>query len=518
MILSAFLFAIFGFGILKFPFKQRALWTSIAAFLAAAAGLAFLVRIDYLLYKMVMWFQFFFCATLWAGVWAALQAGRHRLLVRAVIGLLLVLLAAGNGINVITIGRASLGESSLWVEWRGASRTDPLRGLEAAKTSLNPRQPLTAIIPDFHPSRWASYVLKDFRVRFLVNNSRDHFQTRYEGSYEENGWTTPRLLLVNAHEDIFKNRLQPEAVVRAAGYYLAADSGRVFNYLFPVSTRQAIFRQTSPEIAATVGWYPYEVYPKSPWAFDRRGFRWIENNSAFLIKNVTRKALRLKLHLEVAGGVEPASMRIDFAGQNIFSGEMSAQARLLSEPFTPAQDGLGRIVFAGPGTIINGGRAIRLVNRDIGTDDRLVNARLARLEVVPDAETKKAGFFFGADRFTPADVDRDDFYFAGLYPDGWAAPAVSFLLDLRGRRALRFRIFVPSCPSPDGFVLDFRFEGSPARRFPIRTPGEIVIDVPIPAEYRRVSRVEITADKAWPIGSRDARRSVYMLREGEMLR
>jgi hypothetical protein len=518
MILSAVLFAICGLGIWRFPFEQRALWISIAVFLAAAAGLAFFLRIDYLLYKLIMWFQFFFCAALGAGVWAVLRARPQRLPARAVISLSLVLLAAFNAVNIVAIGRASLGESTLWVEWRGASRTDPLRRLEAAKSSLALRQPLTAIIPDYHPSRWASYVLKDFRVNFLVNSSREHFRTRYEGPYEENGWQTSRLLLVNPVEDIFNNRLPAGAVVRDAGYFLIADAGRVSNTLFPVSTRQGIIRQTSPEIATTVGWYPYEVYPHSPWAFERRGFRWIENNSAFLIKNISREPLRLKFHIEIATGVEPAPLSINFSGQAIFSAEISAQARLLSEPFTPARDGLGQIVFRSAGTKINERRRIRLINRDIGADDRRVNARLGRLEVVPDAETKKPGFFFGADRFSPADTDKDDFYFAGLYPDGWAAPSAAFLLDLKDRRALRYRLSVPVFPSPDGFVLTVRFDGKPASRFPILKPGEITLEVPIPPECRKVSKVEIVADRSWPISPRDRRRAVYIFREGELLR
>jgi hypothetical protein len=518
MILSAVLFGMCGLGIWRFPFEKRALWISIAAFLAAAGGLAFFVRIDYLLFKLILWFQFFFCAALWAGVWIVLKARRHRLLARAVIGLSLVLLTAFNAVNIVTIGRASLGGSTVWVEWSGASRKDPLRGLAAAKASLNPHEPLTAIIPDFHPGRWASYVLKDFRINFLVNSSREHFRTRYEGPYEENGWKTSRLLLVKADEDIFNNRLPAGAVVREAGYFLIADAGRVSNYLFPVSTRRGIIRQTSPEIAATIGWYPYEVYPQSPWAFDRRGFRWIENNSAFLIKNVTRESLRLKFHLEIAAGVEPAPMSIDFSGQPIFSAEMSAQARLLSEPFTPAQDGLGRIVFRSAGTRINGGRMIRVINRDIGTDDRLVNARIGQLGIVPEADTKKAGFFFGGDHFTPADMEKDNFYFAGLYPDGWAAPRVGFLFDLKDRRSFRYRISVPAFTLPDGFVITVSFNGKPAAHFPMGKPGEAVLEVPIPPEFRKASRVEIATDRAWPISAKDGRRSAYIFREGELLR
>ena len=518
MILSAVLFAICGLGIGRFPFEQRALWVTIAAFLAAAACLAFFVRIDYLLYKLIMWFQFFFCAALWAGVWVVLKARQHRLLARAVIGLSLVLLAAFNAVNIVTIGRASLGESTVLAEWRGASRKDPLRRLAAAKASLDPHEPLAAVIPDFHPSRWASYVLKDFRIRFLVNSSREHFRTRYEGPYEENGWKTSRLLLVNAAEDIFNNRLPAGAVVRDAGYFLIADAGRVSNYLFPVSTRRGIIRQTSPEIAATIGWYPYEVYPQSPWAFDRRGFRWIENNSAFLIKNVTREPLRLKFHIEIAAGVEPAPMSIDFSGQAIFSAEMTAQARLLSESFTPSQDGLGRIVFVGAGKRINPERALRLINRDIGSDDRLVNARIGQLGIVPEAETKKAGFFFGGDRFTTADMEKNNFYFAGLYPDGWAAPRVSFLFDLKDRRLFRYRISVPALTSPEGFVITVSFDGKPAACFLVSKPGEAILEVTIPPEFRKVSWMEIAADRAWPVSAKDDRRSVYIFREGELLR
>ena len=516
--LSVLLFAFYGFGILRFPFEKRALWASVAGLLAVAMALAFFARMDHLLYKLVMWFQFFFCAAFLAGAWSVLGVRKRPFLSRIIVGLPLALLVFFNAVNIITLGRASLGESTVWVEWRGASRKDSLRGLAAAKAGLDPHEPLTAIIPDFHPGRWASYVLKDFSVRFLVNNSRMHFRTRYERPYTENGWTTPRLLLSDPGQDIFDNRPPAEAVVREAGYFLIVEAGRLFNYLFPVSTGRGIFRQANPEIAAIVGWYPYEIYPRSPWAFDRSGFRWVENNSAFLIKNVSREPLHIKLHLEVAPAVEPVLMRLDFSGRIVFSAEMTAQARLLSESFTPSQDGLGRIGFAGAGKRINPERALRLINRDIGSDDRLVNARIGRLGIVPEAETKKAGFFFGGDRFTPADMERDNFYFAGLYPDGWAAPRVSFLFDLKDRRSFRYRISVPAFTSPDGFVLTVSFDGKPAARFPMDKPGEAVLEVPIPPEFRKASRIDIATDRAWTISAKDRRRAVYVFQEGELLR
>jgi hypothetical protein len=161
---------------------------------------------------------------------------------------------------------------------------------------------------------------------------------------------------------------------------------------------------------------------------------------------------------------------------------------------------------------------IRLINRDIGSDDRRVNARLGRLEVVPEAEAKKAGFFFGGDRFTPADMDKDDFYFAGLYSDGWAGPRVGFLLDLKDRKSFRYRISVPAFFSPDGFVITVSFEGKPAARFPMGKPGEAVLEVPIPPEFRKASRIEIATDRAWPISAKDRRPAVYIFREGELLR
>lgn len=518
MAIAAALFAFCGIGIGRFPFEKRALWAAIAGAFAAVAGLAFFARMDHLLYKWIMWHQFFLCAALAVGVRAVLGAGKRALLARMIIGLPLALLVFFNAVNIFILGRASLGESTIWVEWRGASRTDPLGKLEAAKAGLDIREPLTAIIPDFHPGRWACYVLKEFRLLFLVNNSRRHFRSRYEGTYSENGWATRRLLLVKAAEDIFKNRVPAQSVVRDAGYSQIVDAGRVFNYLFPISTKQGIFRQASPGIAAIIGWYPYEIYPKSPWSFDRDGFRWIENNSAFLIKNVSREPLRIKLHLEAAPGAEPVPMRIEFAGRTIFSAKMSAQDRILSEPFTPEGDGLGRIVFAGAGAKINGGRKIRLINRDIGSDDRVVNARIGRLEVVPDAETAGPGFYFGGDRFGPADMDSDNFYFSGLYPDGWAAPSVGFVFDLKDRTAFRYRIFVPAFTSKEGFVVAVRFDGKPVGRFPIRAPGEVLIEAPIAPEFRKVTKVDVEVDRTWPISVHDRRLAVYLIREGELRR
>jgi len=518
MVLSAALFAYCGIGIGRFPYEKRALWATVAGTFAAVAGLAFFARMDHLLYKWVMWHQFFLCAALAVGLGAILGVRKKGLLVRTIIGLPLALLVFFNAVNIFVLGRASLGESTVWVEWRGASRQDPLGKLEAAKSGIDARELLTAILPDFHPSRWACYVLKEFRLLLLVNNSGMNFRSRYEAAYAENGWTTRRLLLTSAAEDIFKNRVPDEAVVRDAGYFQFADAGRVFSYLFPISTNQGIIRQANPNMAAIIGWYPYEIYPKSPWPFDRNGFRWIENNSAFLIKNVSRKPLRIKLHLEAAPGAEPVPMRVEFAGRTIFSAKMTAQDRILSEPFIPEGDGLGRIVFASAGTKINGDRKIRLINRDIGSDDRVVNARLGRLEVVPDAETAKAGFFFGGDRFGPAAMESDNFYFSGLYPDGWAAPSVGFVLDLRDREAFRYRIFVPSFTPREGFTVTLRFDGKPAGRFPIREPGEVLLEAPVAPEFRKVTRVDIEVDRAWPISSHDRRLSVYLFREGDLLR
>ena len=518
MALAAALFAFCGIGIGRFPYEKRALWAAVAGVFAAIAGLAFFARMDHLLYKWIMWHQFFLCAALAVGIRAVLGARKRALLARTMIGLPLALLVFFNAVNIFVLGRASLGESTIWVEWRGASGQDPLGKLEAAKAGIDPREPLTAIIPDFHPGRWASYVLKDFRLFFLVNNSRQHFRSRYEATYAENGWATRRLLLANAAEDIFKNRVPAEAVVRDAGYFQIADAGRVFNYLFPISTSRGIMRQASPEIAAIIGWYPYEIYPKSPWSFDRNGFRWIENNSAFLIKNVSREPLRIKLRLEAAPGAEPVPMRIEFAGRTVFSAEIAGQDRILSGPFAPERDGLGRIVFDGAGAKINGGRKIRLINRDIGSDDRVVNARIGRLEVVADAETAGPGFYFGGDRFGPADMDADNFYFSGLYPDGWAAPSVGFVFDLKDRAAFRYRIFVPAFASREGFTVTVSFDGKPAGRFPIREPGEVLLEASIAPEFRKVTRVDVEVDRAWPISDHDRRLSVYLFREGELLR
>jgi hypothetical protein len=517
MLLSAVLFAFWAFGILAFPYQKRALWGLVAGWFAAAAGLAFLARMDLLLYKLVIWHQFFLCAGLWVGIRAARATGKRPVLTRAIVGPALALLVFFNGVNIVILGRASLGESTVWVEWRGASRKDPLRGLEAARSCLSPGEPLTAIIPDFHPSRWASYVLKDHPVRFLVNNSRLHFRSRYEGTPVENGWTTRRLLLASAAEDIFENRVPARAIVRDAGYFRIADARSVSDYLFPVSTAAGIMRQANPEIKAVVGWYPYEIYPESPWFFDRRGFRWIENNSAFLIKNVSGRPLRLKISLEVAPGVGPLPMRVEFEGRTIWTAELTGLDRILSEPFTPIRDGLGRIVFAGAGTRIDPGRPLRLINRDIGSDDRVVNARIGRLEAVPEAEAERSGFFFGGGRFGPADLDKDNVYFSGLYPDGWASPSVGFVMDLADKRAFRFRILVPALNSPDGFVLSVRIDGKPAGRLPIRDPGPAVLEVPIPPESRRVARIEIKADRAWPISARDRRHAAYLFQEGELL-
>ncbi len=518
VLLSAALFAFCGFGILRFPYEKRTLWISLAGLFAAASALAFFARIDFLLFKLVMWSQFFLCASLLIGSRAVMGARKKTFSTRTAIDLLLILLVFFNFINIIVIGRASLGESSFWVEWRGASRKDPLRRLEAVKSSINPHEPLTAIIPDFHPNLWASYVLKDYPVRFLVNSTRMHFQTRYEDPYEENGWTTSRLLLANSAEDIFKNHVPSRAVVRDAGYFLIADARLISDYLFPVSTKRGIIRRVDPQIATIVGWYPYEIDPKSPWSFDRRGFRWVENNSAFLIKNVTRQPLRLKMHMEAGPGIESVPMNIQFAGKTVFSAEITAQVRILSEPFTPDRDGLGRITFARAGTKINAGRKFGFINQDIGSDNRFVNGRIGRIEVIPDAETIKTGFFFGGDRFVPADMDKDDFYFTGLYPDGRASPKVSFVLDLKDRRMFCYRIFVPPFSSPDGFTITVRLDGQAAARFPIRAPGEDLLDVPIAPEFRKVSRIEIEADRAWPVSALDRRLSVYIFREGELVR
>jgi hypothetical protein len=179
---------------------------------------------------------------------------------------------------------------------------------------------------------------------------------------------------------------------------------------------------------------------------------------------------------------------------------------------------LGRIVFTGPGTKIDAGRRLRLINRDIGTDDRVVNGRIGRMEVVRDAETKESGFYFGGDRFVQADLDKDNFYFVGIYPDGHAAPSVSFVFDLKDRRVFRYRISVPPSSPPDGFVVTVCFDGRPAARFPIRTPGGELLEVPIAPEFRKVTRIEITADRAWPISARDHRLSAYLFQEGELLR
>jgi len=518
LLLTAILSVYFGFGIIRFPHEKRALWASVAGLFITASGLAFFARMDFLLFKLVMWFQFFLCAAVVVGSQAVMGARKRTSLVRMAISLPLILLVFFNAINIFVIGRASLGESAFWVQWRGASRKDPLRRLEAAKAGIDPREPLAVIIPGFHPSLWASYVLKDFRLRFLVNNSLMHFQTRYEGKYAEDGWTTPRLLLTNAAEDIFANRVPARSVVRDAGYFLIADAGSIFDYLLPVSTRRGIIREVNPEIAAIAGWYPYEIHLKSPWPFDRRGFRWVENNSTFLIKNVSRQSLRIKLNMEIAAGVEPVPMSISFAGQTIYAAEMRGQSRILSEPFTPDHDGLGRIVFARAGKKINPKRKFQMINRDLGSDNRFVNGRIGRMEVVQDAETKESGFFFGGDRFVLDDLDKDNFYFAGLYPDGHAAPSVSFVFDLKDRRAFRYRISVPRFGSPEGFAVTVRFDGQPAAWFPIHTPGDALLEVPIAPEFRKVTRIEIVADPAWPISAGDRRLSVYLFREGELLR
>jgi len=518
MLASGALFAIALTGIVAFPHEQRGLWASVGAFLAAAVALAFFARMDHLLYKLIMWSQFFFCASLVVGIRTILAARRKTSLSRMIVAVPLTCLIVFNAANILAIGRASLGESTVWVEWRRASRQNHLGRLEAARSSLDPSRPMAAIIPDFHPGRWASYLLKNFRISFLVNNTRKHFRSRYEGMDHDNGWNAPLLLLTDPSEDIFKNRLPAGSVVRDAGYFLIARAERVSNYLFPVSTARGIIRQANPEIAATVGWYPFEIYPKSPWAFDRRGFRWVENNSTFLVKNVTREPLFLKLCLEVAPAVEPVPMRLEFAGQTLFDGRMTAQSRLLSGPFSPDGDGLGRIVFDGPGARINAGRKLRLINRDIGSDDRRVNARIGRMEVVRESETKRLGFFFGDDHFNLFDLDKDNFYFSGLYPDGWAAPEVRFLLDLRERRSFLYRITVPRLASPDGFALSVLFDGTQAARLVVHAPGEITVEVPIPPEFRKVTAVDIVADRAWPISGRDPRRSVYVFRNGELVR
>ncbi|MBN1272855.1 MAG: hypothetical protein JXB26_11360 [Candidatus Aminicenantes bacterium] len=501
-----------------FPFKNNALWRSIAVILALAVAITFFRKLDYFLFKLIMWFQFYFCSVFVIGMHVFMKRSVHKRTALMFLSFLVFSFLFFNAVNIIHLGKASLGGSTVWVEWRDASKIDHLQALNEAKKIIGREEPLTVILPGFHSARWASYILKNNKLLYLVNNNRHDFYTKYENESVDTGWKTRYLLLSDPGEDIFRNKIPGEAVVWDGSYFLIADSCQVYNYIYPVSTRRGLIRQANPYIKEIIGWYPYEIYPKSPWMFERNGFRWVQNNSAFVIKNIKKESLRIRMDLEIFQKSGGLNTNIVFDGKMIFSENLSGRAKVLSEAFVPLKDGLARINFENTGKPISEHRFIRLINKDLITDERVVNARLSALEIIPESEVERDGFFFSQDRFTIKDIEKNNFFFFGLFPDGWASRTAGFSFDLRNKRALLYKISVPCSHLCKDLSIDFIFDKKTVKTIHIAGPGEYVAEIPIDVEFQKITTLKIIADRAFEIGKKDKREAAYFFKEGEFIR
>jgi hypothetical protein len=518
LLLSIILLAFATIGVFLFPFDKKSLWVFTAGMLFLGIVVTFCRRTDYFLFKLIMWFQFFFCALLVIGIYSILKKSPEKKWLRGFILPVIFFLVFLNIINLRKIEKSSLGESTTWVEWRNASAHDHLRSLEAVKKFINKEELLTVVIPGFHPGRWASQILKDYRLDYLVNNNWHDCRIKYENGDIDSGWKTRNVLLVNPKEDIFGNVIPENAIIWRGSYFWLALSARLHNFIFPVSVSKGLIREANPYFREIIGWFPYEIYKQSPTYFERTGFRWIQNNSTCIIKNVNREPIRIMVNLEVFPGLDHAETRIDFGGKTIFSKLLAAQARVLSDVFVPARDGLLTLRFSHNGKKINADRILRIINRDIAIDERTVNARVRSLEIVPETMVKKEGFFFHGTHFDLLDLQKDNFFFYGIFADGWAAQQTGFIFDLKGKSGFFYKINLPVSFYTKPLTMKFKFGNKIVYGVRLSRPGEHIVHLQIPEEFRKPLMLSIETDNARTISLNDTRAAAYFFISGGFTR